>query len=132
MKEKPAVLIVDDQPVNLKVLQYYLNKAGVEAHCAANAAEALEKLGERSFNCLITDLQMPGTDGLELAIQVRLMVPEMPIFICTGYTSTDIRTRAEKASVPIFYKPVKYEDVVTMLHISGGRQSQAAAPIKAS
>lgn len=123
MEEKHAILIVDDQPVRLKTLEYYLHEAGVEAHCAGNAAETLKKLEERSFNCLITVLHMSGTDGLELAAQVRLMVPEMHIFICTGYTSPDIRTRAEKAGVPIFYNPVKYDDVLTMLQISGKKES---------
>ena len=65
------VLIVDDSPVNLKVLGAILKNLGVEFRTALSGAEALKILETDSFDAMFTDLRMPEMDGAELAKRIR-------------------------------------------------------------
>ncbi len=66
-----SVLVVDDAELNLKVMSAILKKTGVYAETAASPANALEKLKQRKFDILMTDLWMPEIDGFELASRIR-------------------------------------------------------------
>lgn len=69
--ETSRVLIVDDSPVNLKVLGAILKNLGVEFGTALSGAEALKILETDSFDAMFTDLRMPEMDGAELAKRIR-------------------------------------------------------------
>ena len=69
--EYGSVLIVDDDQRILELATFFLTREGVEVHCAADGEEALSKIRERTFAMMITDLNMPGMDGLELARKAR-------------------------------------------------------------
>ena len=61
------ILVVDDDRQILELVKRILEREGIVAHCVASGEEALEKMRERTFSLMITDLNMPGLDGLELS-----------------------------------------------------------------
>jgi CheY-like chemotaxis protein len=61
------VLIVDDNPTNLKLLSYILSSQGYDVRTASDAASALAALQARRPDVILMDLQLPGMDGLELS-----------------------------------------------------------------
>ncbi|MDD3585814.1 MAG: response regulator, partial [Thermoguttaceae bacterium] len=65
------VLVVDDMPINVKVLTVLLKRFGVTCDTASSGAEALEKLKLQPFNWILTDMYMDGMSGVELAQAVR-------------------------------------------------------------
>ncbi|HEY9839565.1 MAG TPA: response regulator [Candidatus Obscuribacterales bacterium] len=70
------VLIVDDNPTNRKVLEYYLSHWGIHYSCVADAAEALDQLqraidADRPFDLILLDYQMPAIDGISLAQHIQ-------------------------------------------------------------
>lgn len=69
MKQK--VLIVEDQPIILRVIENQLLKAGFEVVCCNNGKEAQDRFDEQSFNTVLTDLIMPQASGLELLHHIR-------------------------------------------------------------
>lgn len=67
----PRILVVDDAPMNIKILASMLRKMRVFFETAQSGKEALEKLNQGNFNVVLTDLQMPGISGDELARKIR-------------------------------------------------------------
>jgi PAS domain S-box-containing protein len=71
MKAKPVILVVDDQPQNIELLEAYLVPQGYEIVKAANGEEAMEKLSGHPIDLLLLDVMMPGMDGFEVTRRVR-------------------------------------------------------------
>lgn len=127
---KPSgVLIVDDEPYILFLAASFFKCNGVEAYCAANGGEAIRKLRERSFIIMVTDFNMPGMDGLELARKAREIAPHMPVIMSTGDISPDIHRLAKEAGiVEVFGKPFSFEEILTMINQRMGEEKNQASP----
>ena len=61
---KKKILVIDDDPLVLKSLQSLLTRQGYEVECAKNGDEAENKIRSHPFNLIISDIRMPGRDGL--------------------------------------------------------------------
>jgi CheY-like chemotaxis protein len=105
------VLVVDDDPVVGKSFHRVLSQdKGYIVITAHNAAEALERMREQQVDLVVTDIKMPGMDGVELAERVRARQPWTPVVIVTGYGSTANEQRALAAGVSAFvHKPLSPE-----------------------
>ena len=84
---RPLALVVDDEHVITDTLTAILNGSGFAALSAYNAADALEIARLMPPQILITDLAMPGMDGLELAVQVTRAVPDCEVILFSGNAS---------------------------------------------
>jgi DNA-binding response OmpR family regulator len=93
------ILVVDDDRVILEAVKRILEREGIVAHCVASGEEALEKIKERTFSLMITDLNMPGLDGLELARIGMGIAPQMPIIMDTGRISPKIIRLAKEIGI---------------------------------
>jgi len=108
-KDKSLVLIVDDQPQNLELLEAYLVPQGYEVVTAFNGEEALEKISSQPIDLLLLDVMMPGMDGFEVTRRVRRMSPIrlIPIILVTALRDTDSRVKGIEAGCDDFIsKPV--------------------------
>lgn len=79
------ILVVDDDPDLLKLLQIRLDAAGYETLCASNGEAAIAKLSMVRPHLVITDLRMPGMDGMDLFDQIRAAHPNLPVIILTAH-----------------------------------------------
>ncbi len=84
-----AILFVDDHEVLARLSCEILEMQGYRAVSAYSAADALEKFQKEKFDILVTDFRMEGMNGLELARQVHLKDPSVPVIIVTGYGPID-------------------------------------------
>jgi len=84
-----AILFVDDHEVLARLSCEILEMQGYRAVCAYNASEALDKFEKEKFDILVTDFRMEGMNGLELARQIHLRDPQVPVIIVTGYGPVD-------------------------------------------
>jgi CheY-like chemotaxis protein len=90
MKRKfRRVLVIDDNAVVLTVLQDFL-KGAYTVDIATSASEALGVVVSRKPDVILLDIKMPGVDGLSLLKSFRTMGLETPVFIMTGYDSTEV------------------------------------------
>jgi response regulator receiver domain-containing protein len=75
------ILVVDDDRQNLGLVRHLLENEQMTVQCATSGEEALRKLEKNTFDLMITDLNMPGLDGFELARKAAVIAPHMPIVV---------------------------------------------------
>ncbi|MBI3191642.1 MAG: response regulator [Pedosphaera parvula] len=94
-----TILVVDDEPSVRTIISGMLERSGYLPIVARDGAEALDRLNDLgdAVRMLITDLMMPGMDGLELIRSVRTTWPGLPIIAMSGLGEDDIRATAEDA-----------------------------------
>lgn len=85
MKEKPYLLIVDDEPNIRRILQVAFEKIGYICDCAEDAHAALEIISNRRPACVVTDVTMPGRSGYELLREIKAQWPQVPVVIMTAF-----------------------------------------------
>jgi excisionase family DNA binding protein len=85
--ERPCVLVVDDDHAVRELLSKALTAAGYLVDVAVDGASALMRLGEKAYDLMITDLKMPGQDGLAVIREARRTSPALPVIVITGYSS---------------------------------------------
>jgi CheY-like chemotaxis protein/anti-sigma regulatory factor (Ser/Thr protein kinase) len=91
----PSVLIVDDSPVERRLLCEYLRTHSEwRVYDAANGEEALARVAEASVDLVVTDLNMPVMDGLELVTAMRTHYPHIPVILITAYGSEALAVEA--------------------------------------
>lgn len=104
----PHVLVVDDEPGVRSFAVTALKRAGMEVAEAADAPEALRRLRRESFAVVVTDLRMPGPDGLSLLDQVRADHPDTEVIVLTAYGTIDTAVDAMKrGAFDFLQKPVE-------------------------
>lgn len=91
---KANILVVDDDAHLLSLLVDTLTSIGYRVTGAPGGIEALEKLNSGKFDLMITDIKMPGVDGITLLKKVRRHFPKLPVLFITGVASDDIIGRA--------------------------------------
>lgn len=112
MTEK--ILIVDDEPDMLKLLSMILKeKTPYDVTVTNNPIEALELAKNKNFDIVITDLKMPGLDGLKLLEEIKKKDEDIPIIIITAYGTIDAATEAiQKGGFDFITKPFKKEQIL--------------------
>jgi two-component system response regulator FlrC len=93
---KPRALVVDDDAAVARVHARILQGAGYEVETVANGALALQALERASVAVVVSDMDMPGMDGLELLARMRTEHAHVPVVIVTGDARDDVVTRAMK------------------------------------
>jgi diguanylate cyclase (GGDEF)-like protein/PAS domain S-box-containing protein len=104
LKDKPVLLVVDDKPQNIEVLEAYLVPQGYEIVKAANGEEALGKLSENQIDLVLLDVMMPGMDGFEVTRRVRQGTTHrlLPIILITALRETEDRVKGIEAGCDDF------------------------------
>jgi two-component system, LuxR family, response regulator FixJ len=106
-RHAPQVVFVDDEPRVCDVVRKTLERAGLEARCLQDVDECLRHLATQPCDLLITDVKMPGRDGIDLLREVRVRQPWIPVLIVTGYADVSMAVRALKAgAVDFVEKPL--------------------------
>jgi len=102
-----SILIVDDDELYLGLVRSIVEGAGVKARYATSGKEAVEILKEGAFATLVTDLQMPGMNGYELALTAKGLHPQIDIVMVTGSESPDVPRLAGVGGISkVMAKPV--------------------------
>src|SRR5436309_14091429 len=92
------VLIVDDDPALLQALPEALQMrmTGLTVDTAQSGAVALDRITARDYDALVTDIKIPGMDGLELLAETRTHRPDTPTLRITGYGEHDLVSHAQR------------------------------------
>ena len=114
----PHVLIVDDDPALLQALPeaLRLRMTGLTVDTADSASAALDRIGARDYDAIVTDIKMPGMDGLALLDEIRARRPDTPTLMMTGHGEHALAIGALRGGAYDFIqKPIDREYVVASL-----------------
>jgi two-component system response regulator AtoC len=110
---KGSVLLVDDDPAVAKVLGALLGQAGLTVHTAPNGQDALGQLGRKPIDVVVSDVRMPGMDGMELLAEVCRTWPDVPVILLTAHGTVPLAVEAMKAGAADFaLKPFDREEIL--------------------
>lgn len=114
-KTKARVFLVDDDPLLLSTVTVMLESAKYECVAFPGALQCLEEFEPRSCDLLVTDVQIPGMDGIELLHRVKKIAPWIPIIVMTSYADIPIAVQALKEGAFDFIE--KPFEVDKFLHV---------------
>lgn len=114
-KRKPRIIVVDDQPINIKLLQRALERQGMEVVVAFNGRECLDAVAERKPDLILLDIMMPEMDGIETCQHLKSN-PEtetIPIIFVTARTTKENKLEGlSVGAVDYITKPIDLEETL--------------------
>ena len=105
------ILVIDDEAVLRGLLQEMLAAFGYDADVAENGAAGVARFRERDYATVITDLLMPGMNGLEVVTALRTIDPLINIILLTGSAPSLTTARAREMGVTLLHKPIALRDL---------------------
>ncbi len=127
----PTILIVDDEDIDREAAERYLQPLGdLEILMATEGNQALELVASSAPDLMLTDLRMPGMDGLELVEQMRIEYPLIPVILMTSQGNERIAVQALQAGAASYVpkRELKQEladTVMQVLEVAEARQSRS-------
>lgn len=108
------ILVIDDELDMLMLLRMIIeDKTDYEVETTNNPSEGLKLLTQDQYDLVITDLKMPGMDGIELFDELKEIKPDLPVIIITAYGSLEIADEAMKKGVADFItKPFRKDNIL--------------------
>ena len=112
-----SILIAEDHPVNLQILQVYLKKRGYAADVALNGQQAVEAVRSRHYDLIFMDIQMPLMDGIEATMKIREEHGLYPVIVAaTAFAQKEDRELCLKVGMQDFIsKPLSTEELDRVL-----------------
>lgn len=129
MQIKRKVWVVDDDKSIRWVLEKTLSKSGVDIESFENPKVVLNKIKEETPDVIISDVRMPGMDGIALLEQVKLSAPEVPVIIMTAFSDLDRAVSAfQGGAFEYLSKPFDVDEVVTLVKRAIRQKEEALLP----
>ncbi|HTY19756.1 MAG TPA: sigma-54 dependent transcriptional regulator [Myxococcota bacterium] len=111
-----SVLVVDDDAAMRDMVVSLLEDQGIRAQAAGSVDEALKSLGESDVDAVLSDIRMPGRDGIELLGAMRELRPDTPVVLMTAFGSIDSAVEAMQAGAFDYVtKPFKRDALLVTL-----------------
>lgn len=124
----PAIHVVDDDPAMRDSLTFLLEAEGFTTHAYDSAAALLAHATQLSAGCIITDIRMPGMNGLELVGELKRLGVSHPVIVLTGHGDVSLAVEAMKAGVADFLeKPFEDEALLRAIRTALSQGADLAA-----
>jgi DNA-binding NtrC family response regulator len=112
MARTAEVLIVDDEEIVVERLRNYMEKKGMAVETCTVSRQAIERIKEKRFDVIVTDIKMEGPSGIDLMVVVKAESPASEVILITGYGTYEAQRQAEAVGAYDFiHKPFKVEDL---------------------
>jgi DNA-binding NtrC family response regulator len=112
MSERLCVLLLDDEPIVGKRLGPAIAKIGCDVESFEDPKKALERIDQKTFDVVVTDIRMGEIDGMEVLDRVLLKSPRTRVIMITGYAMVELAREAmERGAFDFISKPFKANDL---------------------
>ncbi len=116
MKEKPRILVVDDEESHRIMLRAVLQEEGYEVAEAADGPDAIRAVEQEPFDLILLDIRMTTMDGIETLTEIRKVSPFVPVLMMTAYASVKTAVEALKAGAfEYLTKPLDIEELKILI-----------------
>lgn len=112
------VVLVDDNEMDLMILQKYFEGTGISVSARLDCNEVVSDLKEGDIDLLITDYDMPGMSGVELARVARALSPGVKVWCVTASVEASDREAIERQCNAVFSKPMRYDSFIRELRMA--------------
>jgi DNA-binding response OmpR family regulator len=116
---KPKILIADDEKLIADTLALILNQGGFEARAVYTCQNALEVAPSFQPDVLVSDVLMADSNGVDAAIQMRALLPDIRVFLLSGQTAMRdmiAQSQAGDLGFEVLIKPVHPQELIRRLH----------------
>lgn len=128
MPSDPIVYVIDDDESVRHSLEFLLDVAGIRVRSFSSADAFLKSSPPLAGACVVTDVRMPGTSGVELAEELRRRSADVPVIVVTGHADVPLAIQAMKAGVADFIeKPFDDEVMLAAIRNALARQTDKDA-----
>ncbi len=118
-KPRNRILVIDDEEMIRKLFKRCLETKGYEVTCCKNGDKGIEAFREDPSDLVITDLSMPGKDGVTVIQEIKQIRPMVPVFAISGDTAGayehGLADASESGAVFVFTKPVELKEIETVI-----------------
>ena len=113
---KPRILLIEDDASTAAALQKVLRAEGYDVDVAARGDDGLAQACQQSYHVVVTDLRLPGLDGLELVAQLHAAKPKQPIILTTAHGTTETAIEATKlGACDYLLKPFEADELLDLV-----------------
>ncbi len=110
------ILLIDDEPIIHQALTPFLRRSGHQVLDASDGREGLALAGEKKPDLIISDIRMPGMNGLDLLERLKVRTPTTPVVLITGHGDISTAVAAlDSGAFAYLHKPVKLEELVSII-----------------
>ena len=133
MSQNAKVYVIDDDPAMRDSLDFLLGSAGFTVRLFDSAQSFLDELAELDAGCVLTDVRMPGMDGMELLRKLNSTARKLPVIVMTGHGDVPLAVEAMKlGALDFLEKPFDDEQLIGMIETAlaqneSGSKSEALA-----
>ena len=104
------ILVIDDEKPTLSMFRLFLDAYGYRVYTAENGADGLDIFRKEKPAIVLTDIKMPGIDGLAVLQQIKKIAPKTAVIVITGHGDTALAEQAVALhAVDFIHKPIKKE-----------------------
>lgn len=116
MQKMKSILVVDDEETSRYSLGKLLEREGYEVDYAADGHEALEQLELAHFDYVLSDIKMPGLDGIGLLERIKSKYPAIYVIMITAHGEVEVYLEsANLGAYDFVHKPIKFEELKLVL-----------------
>jgi two-component system, LuxR family, response regulator FixJ len=127
MPSKGKVYVIDDDEAMRDSLNFLLESAGFDVTLFESALKFLDALPELAFGCVVSDVRMPGLDGIELLKRMKTRPGAFPIIIMTGHGDIPLAVEAMKlGAIDFLEKPFEDDRLIAMIEMAVRQAAPAA------
>lgn len=111
------ILVIEDDAEMRSLLEDFIEGEGIEVESAIDGTQALRKLAGESFDVIITEIHIPGLNGLDLLPGMKKIQPQSTVIAITALGSEEIHRRAmERGADACLEKPFHLEELKRLVH----------------
>jgi DNA-binding NtrC family response regulator len=114
--KRPTVLLIDDEPIVGQRLKGTLEKLGCEVDVFQDPVKALDRIREKGFDIIVTDVMMPDVNGIQILEAAKAVNADAKVIVITGFATSDLaRECMEKGAFDMIAKPFKPSDLRSLV-----------------
>lgn len=123
MKNKPTILVVDDNQDLLETFAMILKRRGYRVQTAGDGLSAISKFKEQNFDVTLMDIVMPEMNGVDAFKKIKEIQPDASIILMTAYSDEDlIQSAMDEGVTLIIQKPIHIDKLIKLIDEKAGGQ----------